>query len=290
MMRVLRQSTRAIIAALILVAGQASAQEASKDATRILSVGGTVTEIIYALGEEDRLIARDTTSTYPSSANELPDVGYMRQLSPEGVLSVAPDLIIAVEEAGPPDTLDVLKAASIPVVLVPSDTSKTGIAKKVRMVGDAIGVSKKAEALARDVEAQMQAAQAQVDALGNVARKRVLFVLSAQGGRILAGGQDTAANAIIEMAGGVNVAADFTGYKPVSDEAIIEAAPDVILMMDRSGHNEITDEVLLSMPAFSVTPAAEDGGVVRMNGLLLLGFGPRTPEAITKLNAHLYGS
>ncbi|MEL7256726.1 MAG: ABC transporter substrate-binding protein [Pseudomonadota bacterium] len=275
---------------MLLVAGQASAQEASKDATRILSVGGTVTEIIYALGEEDRLIARDTTSTYPSLANELPDVGYMRQLSPEGVLSVAPDLIIAVEEAGPPDTLDVLEAASIPVVLVPSDASETGITEKVRIVGDAIGVSKKAEALAREVEAQMQAAQAQVDALGDVARKRVLFVLSAQGGRILAGGQDTAANSIIEMAGGVNVAADFTGYKPVSDEAIIEAAPDVILMMDRSGHNEITDEVLLSMPAFRVTPAAQNGSVVRMNGLLLLGFGPRTPEAITKLNAHLYGS
>lgn len=278
------------VALVAWMASVAFAQAADKDATRILSIGGTVTEIIYALGEEERLIARDTTSTYPSDANTLPDVGYMRALSPEGVLSVSPDLIIATEGAGPPETIEVLQAASIPVVFVPALSSGDGISEKIRIIGEAIGVSDKAEALANDVDAQLQDAYALVKNHDDIARKRVLFVLSAQGGRIMAGGRDTSADAIIELSGGINVAADFEGYKPMSDEAVIQSAPDVILMMDRGGHAAITDELLLSMPAFSATPAAETGQIVRMNGLLLLGFGPRTPGAITQLNTQLYGS
>jgi ABC-type Fe3+-hydroxamate transport system substrate-binding protein len=64
---------------------------AISDATRIVSVGGAVTEILYALGLEQRVIAVDTTSLYPPRAlAEKPNVGYMRQLSPEGVLALGP--------------------------------------------------------------------------------------------------------------------------------------------------------------------------------------------------------
>ena len=83
----------------------------TKAADRVLSVGGSVTEIVYALGEGDRLVARDSTSSFPDSAVKLPDVGYMRALAPEGVLSVNPDLIIAEEGSGPQETIDVLREA-----------------------------------------------------------------------------------------------------------------------------------------------------------------------------------
>ena len=81
------------------------------DASRLVSIGDSITEIIFALGEQDRLVARDSTSTYPPAATALPDVGYMRALSPEGVLSVNPSAIVAVEGSGPVETLDVLKKA-----------------------------------------------------------------------------------------------------------------------------------------------------------------------------------
>lgn len=256
---------------------------------RILSIGGAVTEIVYALKEEHRLVARDTTSTFPPQANELPDVGYMRALSPEGVLSVAPDLILAIEGAGPPETIDVLKSSSASIVTIPSIDTEQGIIDIISIVGEALGVPEKASDLARKVSEDFQTTDEQVSKLGDVERKKVLFVLSAQGGRILAAGSDTSADAIIKMAGGINVVQEFDGYKHLSDESVASAAPDVVLMMDRGGNHSISDEVLLSMPALQATPAAQTNSVIRMNGLLLLGFGPRTAEAVSKLNTKLYG-
>ncbi|MEM8569384.1 MAG: ABC transporter substrate-binding protein [Pseudomonadota bacterium] len=269
---------------LLLLAGPVFAQE------RVLSVGGSVTEIIYALGQEDRLVARDSTGTYPPEAEDLPNVGYMRALSPEGVLSVRPDLVIAEDGAGPPETLEVLAGARIPIIFVPDDPSPAGILEKIAVVGDALDVPDQAEILARDVEKQLAEAGAYVEDLAEETPPRVLFILSAQGGRIMAGGDGTGAEAIIELAGGENALTGVEGYKPLSDEAVVAAAPEVILMMDRDGDHSAADEELFAMPALAGSPAASDGRVIRMDGLYLLGFGPRTAEAVRDLAAAMHGS
>ena len=264
---------------------QNHATASSPDAD-VLSIGGSVTEIIYALDQQHRLVGRDTTSTWPPEAQELPDVGYMRALSPEGVLSVDPKLIISEDGAGPPEAMDVLKAASVEMVTVPDSYDAEGILEKIRIVGDALDVEDRAAALIAEVDAALQAAQSVAMQNGGT-NKRVMFVLSTEGGRIMASGTGTAADGVISMAGGQNAITEFEGYKQVSDEAVAAAAPDVILMMDRGGNHGAATEDLLAMPAISVTPAAEAKAVVRMNGLLLLGFGPRTAEAVRKLSAAL---
>ena len=254
----------------------------------VLSIGGSVTEIIYALGEGDRVIARDSTSSYPAEVEALPDVGYMRALSPEGVLAVAPGLIISEDGAGPQETIDVLAAAAIPFVTVPDGYSAEGIAAKIMAVGAALDVDAAAATLASDVARKLETAEATAATLAGDTPKRVLFILSTQGGRIMASGQNTAANGIIEMAGGVNAITEFEGYKPLSDEAVTAADPDVILMMDRSGDHSSDDAELFAMPSIATTPAAQTQSVVRMNGLYLLGFGPRTAEAVIDLTTALY--
>lgn len=265
----------------------ARAQEQTYDASRVVAIGGSITEIIYALGEEERLIARDTTSVFPEAALELPDVGYIRQLSPEGVLSVDPSVIVALEGSGPPEAVEVLQKASIPMATVPDRFDREGILEKIRVVGDVLDVEDKAAALAAETDADLKAAeQATADI---TERKKVLFVLSLQGGRILASGTDSAADGIIKMAGGVNAVTDYQGYKQLTDEAVIEAAPDVILAMDRGGDHETQANDLLSHPAIAATPAAKTGSVVRMDGAYLLGFGPRTAAAVRDLSAALYG-
>ncbi|WP_370634938.1 hemin ABC transporter substrate-binding protein [Roseivivax sp. GX 12232] len=256
---------------------------------RVLSLGGAVTEIVYALDEEDRLVARDTTSSWPPEATELPDVGYLRALSPEGVLSVGPDLILAEEGAGPPEVVDILRAADVAFVSVPDGYTPESVIAKIELVGAALGVEAKSEALAAETRAALADATAQALAHDGQA-KRVLFVMSAQGGRIMAAGSGTAAEGIITLAGGENALSGFEGYKPVSDEAIAAAAPDVVLMMDRGGDHSVTDAALFASPALRTTPAARQGRVLRMDGLKLLGFGPRTAEAVTELSAALYGN
>lgn len=274
---------------LRLIVGLALLASPSLAADRVLTVGGSVTEIAFALGQGDRLVARDATSTFPAEAEDLPDVGYMRALSPEGVLSLAPDLIIAEEGAGPAETIEVLETARVPIVIVEDDPSVEGLLQKIRMVGDALGASAEANALSEQVADELERAQINVETLSAGEKKKVLFILSTQGGRILASGTNTAASSIIEMAGGVNANTGFEGYKPITEEAVAAIAPDAILMMDRGGDHDTAADELFEMPALAGTPAAKNEAVVRMDGLFLLGFGPRTAQAVTDLSAALYG-
>lgn len=285
----LRYLLRPVALGIMLAApfSPVSAQDAAYDSSRLVAIGGSVTEIVYALGEEDRLIARDSTSVFPPEALELPDVGYMRALSPEGVLAVNPSLIITLEGSGPPEAVEVLQKASIPMVTIPDQFDREGILEKVRIVGEALGVSDKAAALAQQIEDDIDNAE---ELTADVAeRKKVLFVLSLQGGRVLASGTDTAADGIIAMAGGINAVKEYPGYKQLTDEAIIKAAPDLILAMDRGGDHATQVDQLIAHPAIAATPAAQTKNVVRMDGAFLLGFGPRTAAAARDLAHALYG-
>jgi iron complex transport system substrate-binding protein len=256
-------------------------------ARRIVSIGGSVTEIVYALGEEGRLIARDSTGLYPPAALALPDIGYMRAISPENVLAIDPDGIITIEGSGPPSAIEVLKEASVPFATVPESFDEAGILEKIRVVGAALGVEDKAAKLAAEVKADIDATVAATAGISE--RKRVLFILSMQSDKVLASGSGTAADGIIRMAGGVNVTADFPGYKALTDEAIITARPDVILMMERQGNHAAANADLKVHPALSQTPAVQNDAIVRMDGAYLLGFGPRTASAARDLAKALYG-
>ena len=270
---------------------EAVAQEMQQvDSSKLVAIGGAVTEIVYALGEGGRLVARDSTSTFPEEAVKLPDVGYMRQLSPEGVIAVNPTAILAVEGSGPPDALAVLKSAGIPFETVPEGYDRAAILKKIDVVGTFLGVPDKAKELETTVAADLDAAIADAAKRPESERKRVLFILSFQNGRVMAAGGHTAADGIIGLAGAVNATeGTFEGYKPLTDEAIIKARPDVIMVMSRPGAGS-SDEEILAHPAISVTPAAASKSVLRMNSLHLLGFGPRTASAIRDLNKELYGN
>lgn len=270
--------------ALSLLAAPVLAQEAQ----RVISLGGSVTEIAVALGAQDRLIARDTTSNYPPAIEDLPDVGYIRALSPENVLALSPDLIIAEGDAGPPEAVEVLKSAGIPFALMPEANGPDAIPAKIAAVAEALGKVDEGKALSATVSAGLEEAKARAAAVAEP--KRVLFILSLQGGRVMAGGEGTEAEGIIRLAGGVNAGTGFQGYKPMTDEAVIAAAPDALLMMDREGDMAITDAEALAHPALAETPAGKAGKVIRMDGMLMLGFGPRTPEAADALHQALYGS
>jgi len=286
-----RAALAPMLGVLLAVAMQpAKAEEGTtvfSDTSRIASIGGSITEIVYALGEEGRLVARDSTSTYPEAAAKLPDVGYMRALSPEGVLSVNPTGILALHGSGPKEAVDVLKKSSVSFIEVPDHYNHQGILEKIRVVGKALGVDAKAEKLAAETDAKLTAAEKQTAAIKE--RKRVLFVLSTQGGKILAAGSDTAADGIIRLAGAVNAVEGFSGYKGMTDEAIVSARPDVILTM-KGGGPPISEEELFANPAVASTPAGTNRKMISMWGGYLLGFGPRTAEAIHDLAVSLYGN
>ncbi|MGJ3265249.1 MAG: heme/hemin ABC transporter substrate-binding protein [Salinarimonas sp.] len=259
-------------------------------AERLVAAGGVVTEILYALGVEDRIVGVDTTSVHPPRAlEEHPNVGYVRALSAEGVLSLAPDRLIATDAAGPADALDLIRQAGVPIAIVGEEPTRAGVTARIRAIGTLVGEAAQAEALAAEVDADFEALATARATLAErrAAPVRVLFVLSLQNGRAMVGGAGTAADAIIALAGGVNAVPEVAGYKPVTDEAIIAAAPDVVLSIARGDHALAAEDVF-ALPAFALTPAAAERRLVSMDGLALLGFGPRTPQAAAELMRMLH--
>jgi iron complex transport system substrate-binding protein len=256
------------------------------DASRIVSVGGAITEILYALGLERQVIGVDSTSLYPPRAlKDKPNVGYMRQLSPEGVLGLGPSLVLANDGSGPLEAVAVLEAASIPFVRIPDRYTAEGIVERIRLVARAVGVSARGECLVQDVEgglAQLAALRKEI-----AAPARVIFVLSFANGKPMVAGRGTAADGIITLAGAVNAFADFEGYKTVSDEAVVAAKADAVLGMERSNFR-MTAEEIFRHPAFRLIPAAQGKRYISMDGLYLLGFGPRTAQAASDLAHALY--
>jgi iron complex transport system substrate-binding protein len=256
------------------------------DTSRVVSIGGSVTEILYALGLENRVAAVDTTSLYPARVlADKPNVGYMRALSPEGLLSTQPSLILAEEGSGPPEALELLKSASVPFLLVPSRTDATGVVDKIRFIAKAMGVKDRGKLMADAVVADLAKVEDAAAAIDDPAK--VLFILSLSNGRIMAAGEGTSAAAMIEMAGARNALTGFTGYKPVNAEAVLEAAPDVVVMMARGDHATSAEEVF-AHPALARTPAAANNRLITMDGLYLLGFGPRVAQAVAALTAQIY--
>lgn len=250
---------------------------------RILSIGSDVTEIIHELGEGRRVIATDTTSTFPPAVMVLPKVGYLRALSTEGVLSQSPDLILASAGSGPPEVIAALKQSGVPIALVDYNPTAEAIGRKIALIADIFDVKEKGAALATSIETRLAALNS---ALAQAPRPRTLFVLSLVGGRIMAAGSKSSAHEIITLAGGTNAVADFSGFKPASAEAIIAAEPEAVVMMEREG--DIGAEELFAQEPFSRIPAARTRKLIRMDGSYLLGFGPRTPSAARDLAKALH--
>lgn len=255
------------------------------EGAKFISIGGALTEIVYALGAEKQLIARDTTSNYPIDAQKLPDVGYMRNLSPEGILSLGPEAILLDQSSGPASTIEILENAAVPMVEVSEHFTHEGIREKILKIGHVLHKEPEAQALIKKVDDEF----AENDALLRkfTKPKRILFALTVQNGRIMAAGKNTAADGIIKLSGATNAVDGYNGYKLLTDEAIIKAAPDLILMMGHAGISATPDDIY-QIPAIQTTPAYHNKAVKQMDGLYILGFGPRTPLAVREVIAALY--
>lgn len=272
---------------LAMVVACAAVEARSADGPeRIVAIGGAVTEMVDLLGRMDRVVAVDSTSTYPQAAEALPDVGYMRQLAAEPMLAFEPDLVLAVADAGPPVVFEQLSEAGVEVARIPDEPTPDGVLDKVTAVARALGVPERGRREAERLEREFAAVRARVGATQR--QPRVLVLIAAGPGNIMAAGRDTSAAGILQLAGGRNAIESYSGFRPLSAEAVIEAAPDWILLTRTARDGLGGESGLRERPALGATPAARNGRIVTMDGLLLLGFGPRTPRAASRLAARLH--
>jgi iron complex transport system substrate-binding protein len=255
---------------------------------RIVSAGGAMTEIVFALGEGSHLVAVDTTSLYPWKAIEaLPKIGYLRQLAAEGILSMRPDLILADVDAGSQDVLDQLQhMGGAKLAHFTAEHSADSVGPKIAFVGNALDREAEADALATAFKADL----AQIDAkVAEVAKRPTALFLIGVGTTGLRGaGKGTAAAEMIARAGAKNAFGDVTGYKPASVEATMAADPDYIIMMQQTIDEGGGIGAVSSLPLLRDLGAAKAKRIVAMDGNYLLSFGPRTAHAVRDLAGALH--
>jgi iron complex transport system substrate-binding protein len=272
---------------LIFLVGIIATPAFSDGPKRVVSIGGAITEIVYALDAASILVGSDTTSYYPGEAAKLPKVGYQRMLSAEGILSLRPDLVILTEKAGPPTVLAQLKSAGVKLVKIKTARSIENVKINILRIAEVFKRSKNAENLITSIEKNQVRLQRAI--AKNPFVKRAMFILQHSGGTPMVAGEQTAANSIIMLSGAQNAVRGYRGYRPLTPEAAVALKPDVIILTTQGLKQSGGKEALLKIPGLALTPAAKRGKIVVMDSLMLLGFGPRTADAALKLNQAYQG-
>lgn len=262
----------ALLSALPLVAFAATQE-------KIVTLGGDVTEIVYALGAQSSLVARDSTSQWPQAANDLPDVGYLRQLNAEGILSMRPTLVLASAQAQPSLALKQVEQTRVRVVTVPASNALSVIDEKVRTIADATHQQAQGEILRKTLRAELAALPT------SSLNKRVLFILNHGGMTAMAAGQQTGADAAIRAAGLQNAMQGFSRYQPLSQEGVIASQPDLVVISQDGVRALGGEENLWTLPGLAQTPAGRNRQMLAIDDMALLGFSVRTPKAIQQLRA-----
>lgn len=270
----------------------ASCEKPAADSSRIAVAGGSLTEIVYLLGAGDRIVAADTTSNYPAAARELPSVGYVRELSAEGLLSLEPTLVLGEHDMGPDAVLDQLRQTSVDVLAVPEAHTTDGIVQKIRCVATALGLPEQGEEIIGAALADTLSTLDRIRSQSGEDRPSVAVLLTFSDGSPLIAGRETAGAGVLDMAGADN-AFDFEGWKPVSMEAMVRTNPDYILITDRGVRAAGGMDDVLANPAIRLTSAGKTQNVIAFDGMSLLGFGPRTlttaVEVAARLNPNVRG-
>ncbi len=257
-------------------------------AERIVSIGGSITEILFELELQNKIIAVDTTSLYPPSVKSMQNVGYMRALAAEPIIALNPDLILYQDGSGPAETIEKLQAAGMNVIKISHEPSVEGVVNKIQEVSHAVDKVTQGEALVSRIRNELVQLEHFLSDVETSAR--VMFVLSFDESSALVAGSETGANGIISMAKAENVANGFSSYKPLGAEAIVELAPEFVVTTHRAVKSIENEADILDLPVLQLTPAARNDRLIVMDGLLLLGFGPRLATAANELAKALYST
>ncbi|MCR9092214.1 MAG: ABC transporter substrate-binding protein [Algiphilus sp.] len=265
------------VGALSALGLSAPAMAESGTDERLVVAGGCATEIVYALGAGDRVVAVDSTSAWPPEARDLPRIGYVRALPVEGILSMEPDRLLAVAEAGPSTAIDKLRAA-MPVDVLPPLRDPRALPDQVRRVAAHLDLEERGKTLADALEARLAEIPAGVD---TDAAPSVLILLAAGGNQLLAGGANSSAHALLDALGLRNAAAGLESFKPMSRESLLQIDADLIVIAETAPG--AFDPA--AWPALAHTPAGKADRVLVRDAMYLLGFGPRVIDAMQELRA-----
>jgi iron complex transport system substrate-binding protein len=254
----------------------------AQSSQRIVSLNGTVTEILCELGLQNQIVGTDVTSTYPEAMAKSPKVGHNRNIGAEAVLALRPTIIIGTKTNGGMDVksevIQQFQRAGVKTVFLDQAATVAGAKDLINQVAATFGLAAKAPALAKKIDADLARVRKPAKA------QKVLFIYARGAGTLMVAGQDTPIENIIKLAGGTNAATGFTNFKPLTAEALLAANPDVLLLFISGLESLGGINGLMKVPGIAQTNAGRNRNVIEMDGQLLTGFSPRLGQAVQQLS------
>jgi iron complex transport system substrate-binding protein len=253
------------------------------DVSRIIPLNGEIAEIIWTLGLGENVVGTDTSATYPPEAQELPNIGYQRTLSAEGIISLDPTVIIGTEAAGPPEVIEQIRSIGVPIVIIKDPVTLDDIGPKIHTVAEALGVPVRGDELATQTEGEIEEARALAAEARSTPRVMFLYVRGNQVQVIMGAG--SGGDEMTSEAGAIDVGVELgiQGTNPITPEALVAGAPDAFLLLTAGLESVGGVDGLLEIPGIADTPAGQNRNVTALDDQYLLGFGPRAGQALMEL-------
>ena len=259
-----------------------------KDKDRIITIGGSVTDIVFELGYGSNVIATDQSSTIPPKVKELPQVGYIRAISAEGVLSMNPTMIITTTDIGPPNVVEQLKKTGVDLYIFDTPYSFRDITMLVKDIANCLNEEKKGIELNNN----LLHVNSKVEEIKNKIKKKYnfSFFMNPSIGSFSAAGSRTKADYLIQYIGGQNIFSnDFSKYSKVTKETIIKRNPEIILIGNTMGvDNHQLSTIFTDHKEFKNITAVINDDIFTIDMGTYLTFGSSFPKNTLSLLEKLY--
>lgn len=272
------------IVASLLACGRFSNSDAkANQEKRIVCISKQLSEIIWALGAQQDIVAVDLSSTYPPEIKSLPTVGYHRALTAEGILAARPTLILHDNNIGPEQVVRQLEDLKIPMKVFESKGNSIDSTKMlIREMGSFFNQTEKAEALCAQLDQDMAIAMENAKTYPDTVNVLIIHYGQASNVYLVMTQKSTAAQ-MIQWAGGKMAVTDERGMRQLSAEVVAAADPDVILLTDFGYDRLGTPEKIKELPGVAGTRAALNNRIYRVEEHDLVYLGPRTGKNVLML-------
>ncbi len=243
---------------------------------RIISLSPSNTEVVFALGLDDRVVGVTEYCNYPPEALEKDQVGGFSTPSIERIVELEPELILAstIHE----EEVIRLEELGLPVLVVESSTL-IDLYTSISLVAEVTGIVDDGEALIDSMRKRINAVESIVAGIDPEDKVRVYYEVYSD--PLMSAGKGAFINEIISLAGGVNIFADINeNYPTISAEVVAERQPDIILFPDYHGTADFVIDGMTARPGWESIPAVRENRVYAISDDTFARPGPRVVEAV----------
>ncbi|MBA4300183.1 MAG: ABC transporter substrate-binding protein [Cyclobacterium sp.] len=258
-----------------------SAQQSTTESRKIITAGGTITEVVNELGFGDQIIATDITSTFPASMQQLPSIGYRNQIKAEGILALGPDLVLIEEGYLSPEVVEQLKASQIAIHSFPKPVSVAGSKKLVTDLAAFFEVNEKGEEINTGIENDIQELNAYLASQGD--KPKAVFVMARGPETVFIAGDKTFAKEMFDLVQVETVATGFDEFVPLTPESFVSMNPEYLVFFESGIQSLGGKEGLTKIQGIDQITAFKENQIVALDGQYLSGFGPRVGKAALEL-------